>query len=99
MFTNSSFPGAGIWGQLTLEKGKATHSRIVAWRIPWTIQSMGSQRVGHTTKRLSLSLQLWLGHRLVYETAVGMSAPAGGIRRLIEAGGSALRTAALHGYW
>ena len=29
-----------------LEKGKATHSSIVAWRIPRTIQSMGSQRVG-----------------------------------------------------
>ena len=30
-----------------LEKGMATHSSILAWRIPWTIQSMGSQRVGH----------------------------------------------------
>ena len=30
-----------------LEKGKITHSSILAWRIPWTIQSMGSQRVGH----------------------------------------------------
>ena len=29
-----------------LEKGKATHS-ILAWRTPWTVQSMGSQRVGH----------------------------------------------------
>ena len=28
-----------------LEKGKATHSSIPAWRIPWTLQSMGSQRV------------------------------------------------------
>ena len=26
------------------EKGKATHSSILAWRIPW-IKSMGSQRV------------------------------------------------------
>ena len=26
-----------------LEKGKATHSSILAWRIPWTVQSMGSQ--------------------------------------------------------
>ena len=25
-----------------LEKGKATHSNILAWRIPWTILSMGS---------------------------------------------------------
>ena len=30
-----------------LEKGKATHSSILTWRIPWTIQYMGSQRVGH----------------------------------------------------
>ena len=35
-----------------LEKGLATHSSILAWRIPWTeepggLQSMGSQRVGH----------------------------------------------------
>ena len=28
-----------------LEKEKATHSSIMAWRIPWTGQSMGSQRV------------------------------------------------------
>ena len=25
------------------EKGKATHSSILAWRSPWTIQSRGSQ--------------------------------------------------------
>ena len=35
-----------------LEKGMATRSSILAWRIPWTkapgrLQSMGSQRVGH----------------------------------------------------
>ena len=30
-----------------LEKGKATRSSILAGRIPWTVQSMGSQRVGH----------------------------------------------------
>ena len=28
-----------------LEKGKATHSNILAWRIPWIIQPMGLQRV------------------------------------------------------
>ena len=27
-----------------LEKGKATHSSILAWRIPWTIRSMGFSR-------------------------------------------------------
>ena len=35
-----------------LQKGKATHSSILAWRIPWTeepggLQPMGSQRIGH----------------------------------------------------
>ena len=30
-----------------LEKGTATQSSILAWKIPWTVQSMGSQKVGH----------------------------------------------------
>ena len=30
-----------------LVKGKATHSSILPWRIPWTVESMGLQRVGH----------------------------------------------------
>ena len=35
-----------------LEEGMATHSSILAWKIPWTeepggLQSMGSQRVRH----------------------------------------------------
>ena len=46
-----------IWVQFLgqedfVEKGMATHSRILAWRIPWTeepggLQSVGLQRVGH----------------------------------------------------
>ena len=43
-----SFPGSGN----PLEKGTATHSSILAWRIPWReghggLQSMGVQRAGH----------------------------------------------------
>ena len=42
-------------GEDTLEKGMATHSSILAWRIPWTeepvhgipLHSMGLQRVRH----------------------------------------------------
>ena len=34
------------WEDL-LEKGKATHPSILAWRIPWTVHFMGLQRVGH----------------------------------------------------
>ena len=38
--------------EVPLQKEMATHSTILAWRIPWTekaggLQSMGSQRVGH----------------------------------------------------
>ena len=29
------------------EKGKATHSSVLAWRIPRTVLFMGSQRVRH----------------------------------------------------
>ena len=29
-----------------LEKGKATHSSILAWRISWTVQSMGVTKSG-----------------------------------------------------
>ena len=41
-----------------LEKGQATHSSILAWRIPWTVQSMGSD----TTGRLSLSFPYIQAH-------------------------------------
>ena len=39
------------WGD-PLEEGTATHSSILAWRIPWTedpggLRSMESKRVGH----------------------------------------------------
>ena len=54
-----------------LEKGMATHSSILAWRIPWTekpgrLQSRGSQRVGHdwVTNTLLHSLNVcWYGFR------------------------------------
>ena len=39
-------------GKIPLEEGMATHSTILAWRIPWTeepdrLWSIGSLRVGH----------------------------------------------------
>ena len=41
-----------------LGKGMATHSRILAWRIPWTeepggLQFMGSLRIEHMTEQLT----------------------------------------------
>ena len=45
-------PGSIPGWEDPLEKEMATHSSILAWRIPWTeklgeLQSMGSQRVRH----------------------------------------------------
>ena len=42
-----SFPGLGR------SPGEGTHSSVLAWKIPWTeepggVESMGSQRVGHS---------------------------------------------------
>ena len=43
-----SIPGQ----EVPLEEGMATHTSILAWRIPWTeepggLQSIGSQTVGY----------------------------------------------------
>ena len=54
-----------------LQKGQDAHSSILAWRILWTVESMGSQRVGHdwaTFTRLCciyVSTRLWDGHWLI----------------------------------
>ena len=62
-----------------MEKEMATHSSILAWRIPWTeklggLQSMGSQRVGHNwatslthslTQRSELTLPLSVETQMV----------------------------------
>ena len=47
----------------TLEKGTPTHSRILAWRVPWTDepggpQSIGWQRTGH-------DMQVLEAHRIL----------------------------------
>ena len=38
--------GLSLGWEDPLEKGKATHSNTLAWRISWS-KSIGSQRVGH----------------------------------------------------
>ena len=47
---NAGDPGSIMGWEDALEKEMATHSSILAWKIPWTeelggLQSMGSQRV------------------------------------------------------
>ena len=50
MMRETRLPSLG-WED-ALEKGIATHSSILVWKIPWTeepggLESMGLQRVGH----------------------------------------------------
>ena len=38
-----------VWyldGEDPLEKGMATHSSVLAWRIPWTVESGRLQSIG-----------------------------------------------------
>ena len=49
---NSSIMFMGNLLRDTLENGMATHSSVLAWRIPWAeepggLQTTGSQSVGH----------------------------------------------------
>ena len=70
-----------VWslgGEDPLEKEMATHSRILACRIPWTeepggLQSMGSQSVGHnwaTKHMVPAPIQLTLGQCRLWRSCV-----------------------------
>ena len=76
-----------------LEEGMATHSSLLAWKIPWTeepggLQSLGSQRVGHnwatnTFSRVSSPAEL-LGRVISSRhTSVGTHADFSCFRRFI----------------
>ena len=50
--------------RLFLEEEKATHSSILAWKIPRTeepnrLPSMGSQRIGHDSTRMQMHKRLF----------------------------------------
>ena len=49
-----------------LEKGTATHSSILAWRIPWTVYSAWGRQELDTTERLSFSHSLTPGNQFVF---------------------------------
>ena len=56
--------GSSLGQEDPLEKGLATHSSILAWRIPWTeepgrLQSMDSQRVRLTHTDVIRGLPWW----------------------------------------
>ena len=73
-----------------LEKGKATHPSILAWRIPWTVQSMGSQRVRHNraTFRVSsspLDKRGYLPPNMSFATALLMGTASFNMRFCLKA--------------
>ena len=77
-----------LGGEDLLEKEMATHSSILAWKIPWTeepgrLQSMGSQRVRHdfTFTFIEMIIQgflyflLWYAHVFSNESTLHMRWP------------------------
>ena len=56
------------------EKGKATHSSILAWRMPRTVQSMGSQKVRHDWATFTSFLPLVIEKINRYLTEVTLKA-------------------------
>ena len=55
-----------------LEEGMATHSSILAWRIPWTeepgrLQSLGLQRVRHNWAANNLTYRFEIDSDINYE--------------------------------
>ena len=65
-----------------LEKGKATHSSILAWRIPGTVESMGSQRVGHDWATFTSLQDAKQGNR--YRVSVGSCSQTGSWKKKTE---------------
>ena len=55
-----------------LEKGKATHSSILAWRISWTVKSMGSQRVRHDWATFTFTFNRWMERQTVIHAHYGI---------------------------
>ena len=61
-----------------LEKEMATHSRILAWRIPWTEEPGGLQSMGHkesdTPERLHFHFHLFKRAFLVAQMVKNLNA-------------------------
>ena len=89
--------GRDLWGKLKgeggcqVEKEMATHSSILAWKIPWTedpggLQSMGSQKVGHDwthqqVEKESRVVNFWSGYTSREQLAVRLLEP---LKRLLK---------------
>ena len=56
-----------------LEKGMATHSSIVAWRIPWTEEPGGLQPMGSQRVRCDWGINVVLSEQVCPENLVGFN--------------------------
>ena len=70
---NAGDPGSILGLGRPLEKGMATHSSILAWRIPWTeetgpLQPMGSQSWTLSQERVFFQMLYlyWIGDHVVF---------------------------------
>ena len=72
-----------------LEEGMATHSSLLAWRIPWTeepgrLQSMGSQRVRYDWSNLACTHAGDINVYMHLSSVHGVLVGDGGHRRKME---------------
>ena len=54
----------------TMEKWKVTYCIILFWRIPWTVQFMGSQRVGHDWPTFTFTFHMLAGTSVQFSLSV-----------------------------
>ena len=85
--------GTWIWFLVQegcLEKGMATHSNILAWRIPWTeepggLQSIGLQSVGHDWSNLAHSTCLSWAYVILTELSFHWLSDYSGLENCFQA--------------
>ena len=55
---SQGFPGGASGKEPTcLEKEMATHSSILAWKSPWTVDPGGLQSIGYMTERACMRVE------------------------------------------
>ena len=71
--SNAEDPGSTLGQEDPLKKGMTTHSRILAWEIPWTEKPGGLQSISHkesdTTERqihTHLAIEIWDSLKLLH---------------------------------
>ena len=83
----------------TLEKGKATHCNILAWRIPWTVQSMGFQRIQQDWATFTFFSRLLYFCCMIYNVPTPATYLLTLLENSLELPNGSASPACLHRFW